>query len=627
MHTTVSPGEAGPGRRFWATLLLLAVLACQARLSLGLFGPDLDSAWRQLLSDEPINAARHPLHFYHAQLGAAALRTWGTSACYDPAFQAGYPKTVFFDEGCRLAELLIAAVGPTLPAAVVYKCWLIGVCLAVPLLSALGTWGLGARWTGWLTAAGLGCALTWTEPVSGLLRNGDADIVVGGTALAAHAGLLVRYVRLPGVRVWLGVWLTAALGWAAWPVIWFVALPLVVAAYCAMAGRLSLVQHLSLWAVPLLLAFCHAEALEQLTAHWWICLPIGQVNLPVESEPTRWPDWLGAVLGLAGLGLFRRWAWGERLVPYLLGGWLALLGWAAWHLHQGYVVAGLDHARAVALAGWLCAGPAAMLVAGVMCWLVRRVRHAVGGVVLGGVVLLVAWLGLHPQLWHSAVRESMPAPLQVGLRPEQAECVETLRATTTAHARILWEERASLAAGWSARLPTLTDRAFLGGLGPGVNIEHGYLTLANGRLCGKSLSDWSDVELDQFCQRYNVGWVVGWSSAVRLRLEQWHKAWLTADLRDGEFAGTVYAVKVRPSFVLRGKARILQADWRRIALADVVPDAGRVILSFHHHPTMRVWPSHLQLERDNDPHDPVPLVCLRVPRPTARVTITWEGGR
>jgi hypothetical protein len=633
MQTTASPGEAGPGRTLWATLLLLVLVACQVRWALGWFGPDLPTAWQQLVSDEPIYTARHPLHLYHAQLGAAALRVWGTSACYDPAFQAGYPKTLFFDEGCRPAELLLAAVrhaaGPRIAPALVYKGWLLGACVAVPLLLALAAWGLGARWLGWLTAAGLGCALTWTQPVSGLLECGDADVVVGGAALATHAGLLVRFVRLPGVRVWLGLALTATLGWASWPIVWAAATPLVLAAYLALARRLTLAQHLALGTLPILLGFCHAESLEQLTAHWWICLPVGQVNLPLPSEPmpTPWPQWLAVVWGLGGLGLLGRLAAGERLTPYLLGGWLMLLLAAWWHLHQGYTIAGLDLARAAALAGWLCAAPAALVMAAVVGWLVRRLRHALGGLGLGGLILLVGWLALHPQRWHDLIHQPMPTPLQIGLRPEQADCVQTLRTTTTAHARILWEDRPTLAAAWSAYLPILTDRHLLGGLGPGVHIEHGYLTLANGKLGGKALTDWSDGDLEQFCRRYNVGWVVGWSAEVRQRLEQWPKAWPTAKLHDGTETGTVFAVKTRPSFVLRGQARIVQSDWRRIALADVVPQAGRVTLSFHYQPGMRVWPSDLQLERDNDPHDPVPLLCLRVPRPTARITITWEGGR
>jgi hypothetical protein len=326
MQTTASPGEAGPGRTLWATLLLLVLVACQVRWALGWFGPDLPTAWQQLVSDEPIYTARHPLHLYHAQLGAAALRVWGTSACYDPAFQAGYPKTLFFDEGCRPAELLLAAVrhaaaGPRIAPALVYKGWLLGACVAVPLLLALAAWGLGARWLGWLTAAGLGCALTWTQPVSGLLECGDADVVVGGAALATHAGLLVRFVRLPGVRVWLGLALTATLGWASWPIVWAAATPLVLAAYLALARRLTLAQHLALGTLPILLGFCHAESLEQLTAHWWICLPVGQVNLPLPSEPTPtpWPQWLAVVWGLGGLGLLGRLAAGERLTPYLLG--------------------------------------------------------------------------------------------------------------------------------------------------------------------------------------------------------------------------------------------------------------------------------------------------------------------
>src|SRR5436190_1817944 len=84
-------------------LVLLALAAWQAWMTLSLFGPD--DPWQRLRSAEPIVSGRHPLHLYHGHLGAQALRYTGRFCCYDPAFQAGYPKTPIFDSGSRPAEL------------------------------------------------------------------------------------------------------------------------------------------------------------------------------------------------------------------------------------------------------------------------------------------------------------------------------------------------------------------------------------------------------------------------------------------------------------------------------------------------------------------------------------------
>ena len=71
-------------------------------MTLSLFG--LDDPWQNLLDDQPIVSGRHPLHLYHGYLGAQTFRERGSLCCYDPAYQAGYPKTPVFDGGSRLAE-------------------------------------------------------------------------------------------------------------------------------------------------------------------------------------------------------------------------------------------------------------------------------------------------------------------------------------------------------------------------------------------------------------------------------------------------------------------------------------------------------------------------------------------
>ena len=70
---------------------------------------------------------------------------------------------------------------------------------------------------------------------------------------------------------------------------------------------------------------------------------------------------------------------------------------------------------------------------------------------------------------------------------------------------------------------------------------------------------------------------------------------------------------------------MLHADSKRIALADVVPNAnGEAVLCLHYEAGMQVSPSRVLLEKEIDPHDPIPFVRLRLPGPVVRVTLTWE---
>src|SRR5437868_3135713 len=103
-HTAVSTPNH-PGYQYLWNGLFAALVAWQSWMTLGLFGPS--EALSRLADDQPIVSGRHPLHLYHGYLGARSILEQGTPCCYDPAFQAGYPKTPVFDSGSRPAELFL----------------------------------------------------------------------------------------------------------------------------------------------------------------------------------------------------------------------------------------------------------------------------------------------------------------------------------------------------------------------------------------------------------------------------------------------------------------------------------------------------------------------------------------
>src|SRR5687768_4935849 len=122
----VSGAEGFRQRPAW--LLVVAVLLVgQGWLTLRLFTSSL--SFDALINDAPIVSGRHPLHFYHGTLGAKTQAERDTSSCYDPAYQAGYPKTPVFDGGSRPSEFfqVIGGIGPSS-----YKIGLAICCLFVP---------------------------------------------------------------------------------------------------------------------------------------------------------------------------------------------------------------------------------------------------------------------------------------------------------------------------------------------------------------------------------------------------------------------------------------------------------------------------------------------------------------
>jgi hypothetical protein len=278
--------------------------------------------------------------------------------------------------------------------------------------------------------------------------------------------------------------------------------------------------------------------------------------------------------------------------------------------------------------------PAAALAA----WSCDRL-HGWSGSLASPVIVVVAlpvlvWLVLPGPCAEWGRRLQQPEPLLLGLNEQRQGLVEAMQRHTTDEARILWEDLPGRRTGsrWTALLPVLTGRSFVGGLDIEAGIEHATSGLVAGKLAGQSLAEMSDRELDDYCRRYNIGWIACWSSEAKVRLERWAGIGTThvIDGRAGE-PGRLLALKRQPSFALTGSVRWRSADSRCILLADAVPRKvgneaeGQVVLSLHYQAGMRVRPARVRLEQAVDSHDNIPFVRLRMSEPVGRVMITWEG--
>jgi hypothetical protein len=200
-----------------------------------------------------------------------------------------------------------------------------------------------------------------------------------------------------------------------------------------------------------------------------------------------------------------------------------------------------------------------------------------------------------------------------------------IRQATSDDARVLMEDlpgRPDLA--WTALLPARIGRPFIGGLDPDGLLEHAGCALRAGMLSGRPLPAWSDVELEGYCRRYNVGCVVCATASARDRFARWPAAEALA-MPDPAAAWRVFVIRRPHSFVLKGYAGQFEADARRVTLADVVPENGEVVLSLHYQDGWRARPAGVRIERELDPYDPIPFVRLRLPGPVGRVTLTWDG--
>jgi hypothetical protein len=633
-----SPGES----KSWL-VVLLSLVAWQGWMTLELFGPD--HPWQHLRDDQPILSGRHPLHFYHGMLGAQSLREQGRLCCYDPAFQAGYPKTPVFDSGSRPAELFLTLAGGENPAAA-YKIGLALCCCLVPVLLAIAARCFGLTWGLSCLAAGLGQLVWWGSPGRAALEAGDWSLFVAALAAVVHLVLLVRFHRAPGLACWLGLLFTGCAGWFTQPILFAVLLPLALIYYLSVGPRHGFAWHFALLGTLAGALTANGFWLLDWASYWWIRLPLFQWDNEVLPDQPLQMLWQSAVwgdradrgfsvglLGLAGIGIVilnqTKQRPAARLLGLGVGGFLFLV--AAGIVWKPLGRLGTDQLLIPSL--WLAVLPAVCAIG----WAIQQAFRWTGNpnrsALFSFSVIVVGTIAGHRYLTPLATHFARARPLTVGLSPERQALVATLRELTTPEARILWEDRPSepgyagvraLAPGgaWTALLPHLTGRMFLGGLDPDSSIEHSFASLAGQTLAGRPLSDWSDGELEAFCRKYNIGWVVCWSPGAISRFRSWNQAAPTTTLRDGE-EGCLFTLRPR-SFALKGQARLLSANSQSIVLADLVPEDGQLVLSFHYQAGLRATPGRVQVERETDPFDPIPFIRLRVPGPLSQVTLTWE---
>jgi hypothetical protein len=522
------PADGFRDRPVWLLGVAALVLA-QTGLGLALFSSN--RSWAAVVDDRPILSGRHPLHLYHGTLGASSFRDRGVTTCYDPQFQAGYPKTPVFDGGSRPAELFLFLGGGTYrPAA--YKLGLFAFLLLIPVAFVVAARGAGLPAGAAILSGCGGILLGWSTTVRQMIIEGQLDLLGAGLAGVVLVPWLARYARTLGVDAWLVLASTGTIGWYFQPLIWVGLSPVILAYYIVFAPRLGPAWHLGLAGVTFVGIAPNAWWLSDWGKYWWLRQPI-----PIAGDHIPLPNWRavlgtiadypplfeylpgGIVLMFGGVvGLILLWRTGHKTAA-----WLLLL--AAVFAVMMARVAGVWPAvppaipdRVMVLAAGFLVPPTAYSVWAALSAF-RGARLAT--ILAVAALLIVGWVdGAGQPL---ARRLDVAAdPLLIGFTREQEQLITLLNEYTTPEARVLWDEtfhqRASW--NWSALLPLRTSCALLGGLDPEAGVEHSYCAMCSRQLTGRALCEWSDSELMDFCDWYNVGWVVARSPAA---IERWDK--------------------------------------------------------------------------------------------------------
>jgi hypothetical protein len=628
-----TPGEGFRDRPVWL-LGVLALIVAQIGLGLALFSSN--RSWAAVLDDRPILSGRHPLHLYHGTLGASSFHDRGVATCYDPQFQAGYPKTPVFDGGSRPAELfLFLGGGKYRPA--VYKIGLFSFLLLIPVAFVLAARGSGIPAGAAILSGCAGILLGWSATVRQMIVEGQLDLLGAGLAAVVFIPWLARYARSLGVDAWLVLAWSATVGWYFQPLIWVGLSPVIFAYYLVFAPRFGPAWHLGLAGATFVGVAPNAWWLSDWGKYWWLRQPLAgeQIPLPdwqsVLGRPADYPPLFehlpgGMVMVLGGVaGLVMLWRTNHKTAAWLL--FLASVFTVLMARVAGVWAAIPPEVPArvmVLAAGFML--PATAHMAWVFLQTIRGASAAAFVAVVG--LLVVGWVDGSGQPLARSLRVATE-PLLLGFSPEQRQLIALLNEHANPEARVLWDETSNNRPGWnwSALLPLYTNCPYLGGLDPEAGVEHSFCAMCSRQLTGRALSEWSDADLLAFCRWYNVGWVMARTPAAIERWGRLPQANAIARVTEDGQPVVFYSLDRKRSFILSGSANWESANTRRVILTNVTPSGGEVCLSLHMLEGLRVSPSYIRVETlpDATCRDPVALVRLRMPSPVPWVTLTWEN--
>lgn len=593
------------GNVVWAGCAV-ALLAVQGQVAAWWFG-----GWKGLRDERPVVSGRHGVHQYHGVLGASQLRRTGQNVCYDPSFEAGYPKTPVFDEGCRLAEVLLWVSGCASEVSV-YKWGLWILVAAVPAAAMVAAWGWNWSKGGVLAAGAVWGVLSASSPARELLAAGVVDGWAAALAAVVFVAWLTRFSETLAVEAWLISAAAALTVWYCQPWLWLPLAVVVFVHYLVWAPQRGLAWHLAYVGIACVGVLPNAWWLADWAKYWWL-RPGGEWGGGGTGTWWWWGGlagggllwWCGVAAALAGWG--QRWRHGV-----LLALTSTILGASAWVGAAWLDEAGRRSLELLSVAAAVLGG----LGAAETLWRGSRWQRGLG------VVMAVGWLATVA----ATGRPAADAVVRLGLDPTEQELVAVLREQTTTQARILWEERAGEAVSWPALLPLWTERYYIGGLH--APLEHAYCVLRDGRWLGRPLERWSDGELEERLQRFNIGWVVARTEQSEGRWQRYPGVRLLWRGGSGVERVAVFALPRSGSYVLSGRVARLTASVERIVLEEAEPDAdGSVVLSLHWQAGMRVSPGYVRVERAPDPRGQaaVDFIRLQMPGPVPRLSITWDN--
>jgi len=339
----------------------------------------------------------------------------------------------------------------------------------------------------------------------------------------------------------------------------------------------------SFWILPFL-KFVHFKIEDPLTSFFqnYDWLRFFKDIFPLE------PFWGISVLRLLILilgiiGLVRIWKEkeeGRRLFWFILLVWLIFFPF----IYFGSQVALLRHLqpyRYLPFIYFLLIPASGIGWGGIKRWLSLRIGEfsRYSGLVLAGVLLVILFALPNYMTWF------VLQPLTSKLPGKVLALDEWIRENTDLGARIMiediirWERQAPYGASrYSCLLAVWGPRYLVGGPVPNAFIKHHYVSFDEGRFLNRKIGSFSDAELKESVELYNIKWAIIWTEESKERLKRCGFARKLAEFVDLE----VYEFDIKADWFLVGEGELKAMDYDKIELSQLKPEAGKVVLKVHY---------------------------------------------
>jgi len=615
----------------------------------------------------PLSRDDHPLYYHSALVTRAFLNQTGTTAGYDPAFMAGYAKSVVFPASSTLPELVVYLFGANHPD-LVYKLYVLLGAAIVPWLIAWAGFLWNLRPAGVAAGVLLHFLYVWTDFPINYVGFGMVPYFLAIPLSLVAAGIFVRFLETGGLLLWIAsaafmsasvlVHLTSAM----------ILVPSAALAYLVSArarpsparssdsprfswtrralrslSGIPLGRHLAVWLIPVVVLASNA--------FWWLPgIWLASTKGPSDfafNHPEGVIQRLGQIafrespietillaIGLPGL---------VAVVSRSTIRGAALAGFAVAGFFWGYLAGNWRSLDFLQPGRHTYAFYTALAIAGGAGWDELRLRLRLGGAVLAAQravavrsVRLDRWVSLGMAL---ITIRMVYAPLDYQIRNQVLAAepflssrpstrlkwvVEKVKANVKPGERLLYEEGGKdlpnlpdpyQRGRFSGLLPGMTGVEVLGGPYLYAALTTNFTQFGEGMLFGKK--DWDRDDFVRHARIYRPAAILCWTPHAR------HFCQSNPDLiQVVEDEGTLLIGRVLgfDGDTIEGTA-IVHSEPGRLVVSKLSPGVdGSVVLRYHTVPYLRVNPP-IPWEPVSLEDDPVPFIRLRPPAETPDVTI------